>query len=98
MITIKPSDLKERADELLESLATGEAPFLVADNGTPRAVLLAVDEWERIQSVLAMLEERLDDGSLASLRRAMQDIELGRLSEHDGHTIIISQLRFPGMR
>ena len=83
MRVIQTCDLRERTEELLQSLASGEEPFVVKDNGAMRAVLVSLTDWEQLQSALATREEQMDAASLVSLRRALQDIASGRLTVHE---------------
>ena len=83
MRIIESTDLREKTEELLDSLEHGDEPYCVINQGDPKAVLLGMEEWERIQSALATAEERLDPGALDSLRRALGDIAMGRLQSHD---------------
>lgn len=83
MRVIESTELRERTELLLESLEQGDEPYFVTDHGDPKAVLIGVEEWERIQSALATTEERLDKGAVESFHRAIADIEGGRLRPHD---------------
>ena len=83
MRVIQTCDLRDRTEELLESLTSGDEPFAVKDSGDVKAVLVSLTDWEQLQSAVATREEQRDPESLNSLHRALQDIASGRLTLHE---------------
>jgi prevent-host-death family protein len=83
MKSISIDEFKRKTAAVLDSLKTEPSPYLVTRRGEAQAVLIGLSEWERVQSILATWEEELDPGSLPSLKRAIEDIQQGRLTPHE---------------
>ena len=61
------TDLKNRAKDLVEQVSAGGEALIITQNGTAKAVLMGVQEHQRLQDTLAML--KLIAQSQASLAR-----------------------------
>ena len=74
---IRPiSDLKAKGSEIVTQTASTGRPVVLTRHGRGVAVVLAVDEYERLQKAA-------EHGALvAALRQGEQDVEAGRTFTH----------------
>ena len=67
MQRIRLRDAKAKLSSLVEGAAQGE-PTVITRHGTPRAVILGVEEWNRLRQVPSfgrlLLSAPLEDGDL----------------------------------
>jgi prevent-host-death family protein len=75
---IRPiSDLKARGSEIVTQAANTGRPIVLTRHGRGVAVVLAVDDYERLQ-------QAAERGALvAALREGEQDVEAGRTFTHE---------------
>ncbi len=75
---IRPiSDLKAKGSEIVTQAANTGRPVVLTRHGRGVAVVLAVDEYERLQ-------QAAERGALvAALREGEQDVEAGRVLTHE---------------
>jgi prevent-host-death family protein len=75
---IRPiSDLKSKSGEMITHACETKRPLVLTRHGRPVAVVLAVEEYERMQRLA-------EQGALVNaLKEAEQDIEAGRLLTHE---------------
>lgn len=75
------ADLRARLAEVLEKLSTSAGPVYLTQRGQARAVLLAVDEYERLTDQLEYLEDSLTiaEGRLRDTQdarpRSLEEVE-----------------------
>ncbi|KGN34321.1 antitoxin [Knoellia sinensis KCTC 19936] len=71
MQTLPISKVKDRLNELVDSVALTHEQVTITKNGSPAAVLIGADEWESLQETLFWLSRQ---GTLDDAARARQDL------------------------
>lgn len=76
-------EARARFSELLESAQFRGQEFLIERAGKPFAVIIGADRYAEMQSDLATLQEERSGDGRKRLRRAMSEIDAGRITPHD---------------
>ena len=53
------TDMREKALELLEQVETGSEPVFVFHHSKPKAVIMSIDEYSRLQELIEDLEDSI---------------------------------------
>ncbi len=80
MKTMPLSEVKAQLSKLVAAVDSRDERVTITRNGRPAAVLVSADEFESWQ---ATHEITSDPESMASIRRALKDVEAGRVIEED---------------
>lgn len=67
------SELPQNAETVLAQVEGAQTPVYLTVEGEPKAVLLSIDEFERLQDLAALASE--DE----ALRQAEEDVRMGRV-------------------
>jgi prevent-host-death family protein len=73
---------KDLAGALAETEHSGEE-VMITRSGKPVAVLIGMDRWEEIESILATWEQLQDPENKNKLRAAKVDLAAGRTLSHE---------------
>ena len=76
-------EARARFSELLESAQFRGQEFLIERAGKPFAVIVGAERYAEMQSELATLQEERSGDGRKRLRRAMMEIDAGRITSHD---------------
>jgi prevent-host-death family protein len=76
-------EARARFSELLESAQFRGQEFLIERAGKPFAVIVGAEQYAEMQSELATLQEERSGDGRKRLRRAMMEIDAGRITPHD---------------
>lgn len=78
MVTTLPlTEARNRFAELVEMASKMFARFTITRKGKPEAVLMGKEEYDSLVETLEMMS---NPKTMASIRRAMKDIEAGRVT------------------
>ncbi len=80
MTSVSLSDAKSRLASILRDLGQLGEPVVITRSGRPAGVLLSVDEYE---GLLETLEILADDELRSALEAGLDDLENGRVVEHE---------------
>jgi len=80
MPTVTLSEAKAHLARLLRELEQIGEPIVITRSGDPAGVLLPLDEYE---GLLETLEILADEELAAAVRAGLEDVEAGRVVEHD---------------
>lgn len=83
MKTITSADLRKDLATILSEIRHQPEERIVTRSGQPVAVLMGMERWEEIQSILATWEEMQDPESKHKLRAAKADLAAGRIIPHE---------------
>lgn len=83
MKTITSADLRRDLTKVLSDLPHQSEERVVTRSGQPIAVLVSMEKWEEIQSILVTWEEIQDPESRNKLRAAKADLTAGRVTPHE---------------
>jgi antitoxin YefM len=74
------SKVKDKLNELVDSVSRTREQITVTRNGSPAAVLVGIEEWESLQETLFWLSQ---PGILESIAEAKADVKAGRTYSED---------------
>ncbi len=80
MTTVTLSDAKAKLAQLLKDVQRFGESVLITRSGKPAGVLLSTEEYEGLIETLEILA---DDELSHSIQAGLEDIEAGRVVEHD---------------
>ena len=80
MPTVSLSEAKAHLARLIKELEQIGEPIVITRSGDPAGVLLPLDEY---QGLLETLEILADEELAAAVRAGLEDVETGRVLEHD---------------
>jgi prevent-host-death family protein len=82
MKTISSVSLRKDLGGVLAETAQGNEELIITHSGKPVAVLIGMDRWEEIESILATWEQLQDPENKNKLRAAKADLAAGRILSH----------------
>lgn len=74
------SQVKDRLDEFVDSVALTHGQVTSTKNGSPAAVLVGADEWESLQETLFWLSR---PGMIEDVAQARRDLAEGKVTGED---------------
>ena len=83
MKTISNTDLRKDLARVLTETQHDTEETVITRSGKPVAVLIGMDRWEEIQSILATWEQGQDPENRQKLRAAKADLPAGRIVPHE---------------
>ena len=83
MKTISNTDLRKDLARVLTETQHDTEETVITRSGKPVAVLIGMDRWEEIQSILATWEQVQDPENRQKLRAAKADLATGRVVPHE---------------
>jgi len=83
MKTISNTDLRKDLARVLTETQHDTEETVITRSGKPVAVLIGMDRWEEIQSILATWEQVQDPENRQKLRAAKADLAAGRIVPHE---------------
>jgi prevent-host-death family protein len=83
MKTISSTDLRKDLVRVLAETQHDSEETVITRSGKPVAVLIGMDRWEEIQSILATWEQVQDPENRQKLRAAKADLAAGRVVPHE---------------
>ncbi len=83
MKTISNTDLRKDLARVLTETQHDTEETVITRSGKPIAVLIGMDRWEEIQSILATWEQVQDPENRQKLRAAKADLAAGRVVPHE---------------
>ena len=83
MKTISNTDLRKDLARVLTETQHDTEETVITRSGKPIAVLIGMDRWEEIQSILATWEQVQDPENRQKLRTAKADLAAGRVVPHE---------------
>ncbi len=83
MKTISNTDLRKDLARVLTETQHDTEETVITRSGKPVAVLIGMDRWEEIQSILATWEQVQDPENRQKLRAAKADLAAGRVVPHE---------------
>lgn len=75
MQTLPISKVKDRLNELVDAASLTHERVTITKNGSPAAVLVAVEEWEALQETLFWLSQDDNRDAVAAARKELADGE-----------------------
>lgn len=82
MRTINSVSLRKDIDGVLAETEHSDEEVIITRSGKPVAVLIGMDRWEEIESILATWEQLQDPDNKNKLRAAKADLAAGRILSH----------------
>lgn len=83
MKTISSVSLRKDLASVLAETVRSSEEVLIIRSGKPVAVLIGIDRWEEIESILATWEQLQDPENKNKLRAAKADLAAGRILSHE---------------
>ena len=83
MKTSSSADLRKDLARILAETQLDAEEVVVTRSGKPVAVLIGIERWEEIQSILATWEQMQDPENRSKLRAAKADLAAGRVVPHE---------------
>jgi prevent-host-death family protein len=83
MKTISSADLRQDLARVLAETQHDTEETVITRSGKPVAVLIGIDRWEEVQSILATWEQIQDPENRQKLRTAKADLAAGRVVPHE---------------
>lgn len=83
MKTINSADLRKDLARVLVEIEQDTEEAVITRSGKPVAVLIGMDRWEEIQSILATWEQMQDPENRNKLRAAKADLATDRVVSHE---------------
>jgi len=83
MKTTSSADLRKDLAKVLAGTQHDTEETVITRSGKPIAVLVGVDRWEEIQSILATWEQMQDPENKHKLRAAKADLAAGRVVPYE---------------
>ena len=83
MKTISSVSLRKDLGGILAETARSPEEVVITRSGKPIAVLIGVDRWEEIESILATWEQMQDPENKKKLRAAKAELVAGRVLSHE---------------
>ena len=83
MKTISSADLRKDFVRVLVATQHDAEETMITRSGKPIAILIGMDRWEEIQSILATWEQLQDPENRDKLRSAKADLAAGRVIPHE---------------
>ncbi len=75
MKTMPLSEAKAQLSKLVDGIVTRAEQVTITRNGRPAAIMVSPDEFESWQETIEIMQDR---ESMASIRRALEDLKHGR--------------------
>lgn len=75
---ISATNASNHFGRMIDEVAKGDHYFVVTRMGSPRAVVLGVDQYRDLLEQLETVQERHDPDYMAGIAEAREDIRLGR--------------------
>jgi prevent-host-death family protein len=82
MKTMSSVSLRKDLGGVLAETAQSSEEVIITRSGKPVAVLIGMDRWEEIESILATGEQLQDPENKNKLRAAKADLAAGRVLSH----------------
>jgi prevent-host-death family protein len=79
MKTLNSVELRKNLTRVLAETQHGTEEAVMTRSGKPIAVLIGIERWEEIQSILATWEQMQDPENREKLRTAKADLAAGRV-------------------
>ena len=76
--TISATTASNHFGRMIDEAATGQHYFIVTRMGSPRAVVLGVEQYRDLMEQLETVQELHDPDYMAGIAEAREDIRLGR--------------------
>ncbi|MBI3248340.1 MAG: type II toxin-antitoxin system Phd/YefM family antitoxin [Deltaproteobacteria bacterium] len=83
MKTMSSVSLRKDLGGVLAEAAQNDEEVIITRSGKPVAVLIGMDRWEAIESILATWEQLQDPENKNKLRAAKADLAAGRIFSHE---------------
>jgi prevent-host-death family protein len=83
MKTISSADLRKDLAKVLSETQHDAEETVITRSGNPVAVLIGIDRWEEIQSILATWEQMQDQENKQKLQAAKADLAAGQVVSHE---------------
>ncbi len=83
MKTINSASLRKDLGRALAEIEHSGEEVIITRSGKPVAVLIGMDRWEEIESILATWEQLQDPENKNKLRAAKVDLAAGRTLSHE---------------
>ncbi len=83
MKTISSVSLRKDLASVLAETAQSSEEVIITRSGKPVAVLIGIDRWEEVESILATWEQLQDPENKNKLRAAKADLAAGRILSHE---------------
>ncbi len=83
MKTISSVNLRKDLGGVLAETEHGGEEVIITRSGKPVAVLIGMERWEEIESILATWEQLQDPDNKGKLRAAKADLAAGRVLSHE---------------
>jgi len=78
--TVPFTEARAHLSDLMDEVEQRHEHVVITRNGRPAAVVVAADEYERLEETLEILG---DENTLAALRESEEDVRAGRLHTLD---------------
>lgn len=75
MKTMPLSEVKMKLSGLVDIVGSTDEEIMITKNGTPAAVLISPEEWERLRETSAV---RSDAALMAEIRQGLVELDHGR--------------------
>lgn len=75
MQTLPISKVKDRLNELVDSVSQTHEQVTITKNGSPAAILIGMDEWEALQETLFWLSQNDSRETIAQARAELANGE-----------------------
>jgi prevent-host-death family protein len=100
MKTISSVSLRKDLASVLAETGQSSEEVIITRSGKPSAVLIGIDRWEEVESILATWEQLQDPENKNKLRAAKADLAAGRILSHEeiAARYLHSYIRFPRPR
>ncbi len=76
--TITATEASNNFGAMIDEASRGRSLFVVTRMGKPRAVVLGIDQYREMLEELETIQELHDNGYMAGIAEAREDVELGR--------------------
>lgn len=83
MKTISSVSLRKDLASVLAETVRSSEEVIITRSGKPIAVLIGIDRWEEVESILATWEQLQDPENKNKLRAAKADLAAGRILSHE---------------
>lgn len=83
MKTISSVSLRKDLASVLAETAQSSEEIIITRSGKPVAVLMGIDRWVEVESILATWEQLQDPENKNKLRAAKADLTAGRILSHE---------------
>ncbi len=78
---VSTSDLQRKSGQIIDAVKDSNEPYLVVRNNKPQAVILSVEEYEKIKKMQEVYEWA---NTLQAVKKGEREIEEGTIEKLDG--------------